>query len=205
MRLVAAAVVGVLAAATVAGADLRHYSWIVYAQTLMYALLWAGGHGDLVAATVLLQQGGVILAVFAMSALECTLLQEAADAYGLGYIPLNFALHQAPLLLVLATWGGAASEPRQQAATAACVWLAYVLSHPHMSDYGCPIDTTSITAGSILIIVTFWAAAQWYSLTFAPCGNGPPWPSTSRQPRPSPQPVSPRHHPPPAPKTVVYL
>ena len=162
MRKVVPAVVVLLAAAFLAGADLRHYSWLVYAQTLLYTLLWAGGNASLVAGTVLLQQCGVAAAVFGMSALECTLLHEAADEYGLAYIPLNFALHLAPVLLVLATWGGRVTQPRQQAATAGCVWLAYVLAHPHLSNYGCPLDATTTTATTVGLIVGIWVIAQWY-------------------------------------------
>lgn len=119
-------------------ADFGHYTWWMVTEFWALALLACFDLDHLFAVTFLSQSILVILGVAGMSLMECAMLRETAAELGLGYVPLNFLVHYAPSIVVLA------SPPRRpitnytdQIVTGAAVFVAYALINNAVSVYGC--------------------------------------------------------------------
>ena len=100
----------------------------------------AVGLANRITVLVAVQATGVILVIMIMSGMGCTLLSDASKTWGpVGYVVLNFALHYVPLIAILASAPPEHTQVKLQLRIALAIVVMYVLLHPGINEYGCPV------------------------------------------------------------------
>jgi hypothetical protein len=128
----------VVAAAIVLRGDLSHYTWWMVIEFWAVSLLACFDLDHLFAIVFLSQSLLVLLGVVGMSLVGCSMLRDTATDLGLVYVPLNFMVHYAPSLAVIAyPPRKPISDYSEQLVTGAAIFVAYALVHNATEVYGC--------------------------------------------------------------------
>jgi hypothetical protein len=101
----------------------------------------------------------IAVGVWGLSAMQCTMLAEAAAEYGAaGYIIGNFAVHYYPVIRILGTSAKdiAKTKDRTQTVAAFILFLTYLHINNANTVYGCPVaENVIIVAATAGIVLTY--------------------------------------------------
>jgi len=134
--------------------DLTHFTWWQLYQFGVYAGLAAAGKHHRFVVTFAVQSLLTMLGVLAMSAFSCGVLVKAHNTWGALYVPLNFAVHYMPLLVVLAAPPSRPPfRPTLQALQGGAVFLAYVTHHNATVVYECRLPYQLAAVGLVPVVL----------------------------------------------------
>lgn len=131
--------------------DFTHYTWWVFLQFGVFCALQAAGVGHRIVVFLGVQCIVVIGAVIGMSALQCTVLVDAANEWNAAYVPLNMLVHYIPFAALVAF--APRTRPAclvEQITAGVAVFAMYACNRDVGHTYGCTTDNAAGLA---------WAAA----------------------------------------------